>query len=66
MQEMLERILDKLDKIDEKIDGHTERIAKVEEKSSANAGWIKVLLTGIITLAVGLVTTVVSRLFKTF
>jgi hypothetical protein len=64
MQDMLERILDKLDRIDEKLDGQVERIAKVEEKSQANAGWIKILLTGIITLTAGLISTIIARLIK--
>lgn len=64
MQELLERVLTKLDKIDEKLDSHMERIAKVEEKSQANSGWIKILLTGIITLTAGLVSAILARLIK--
>jgi len=61
-EESIQRILDKLDRLDEKLDCHLERIAKVEERTQSNTGFIKLLLTAVLTLAVGLTTTVLSKL----
>jgi hypothetical protein len=50
-----ELINSKLDKIDLKLDNHLERIAKVEERTESNSGWVKILFSALITLVVGMV-----------
>ena len=39
--DLQERILNKLDEIDNKLDSHVERIVKVEEKQASISGQIK-------------------------
>ena len=55
LKEHLDEINVKLDKIDSKLDNHLERIAKVEQMSTDNAGWIKVVFSALITMFVGIV-----------
>lgn len=57
---MLERILDKLDSIEGKLDGHLERIAKLEERQDAHDGKIKLMLSFVIAGASAAVTAAVQ------
>jgi hypothetical protein len=62
IQEHTDMIMNKLDKIDEKLDCHLERIAKVEERVEGHGGFIKATLA----LATALLAAVAGTLVKLF
>lgn len=57
-----DRIFDSLERIEEKLDNHVQRIVAIEEKTKANQGTIKVIVSGMIALATSAVTWIVKTL----
>lgn len=62
MNHELERIHDKMDGMDCKLDTLLERTVQTETLAQSNRGLIKIILTGILT-AVGAVTTFIVKSF---
>jgi len=55
--ELLEKLEQRFDKLDEKLDEHVERVAKLETDVSWLSGSLKTSLGFILSLTVGLITT---------